>query len=228
MNARFILLLILTALLLPCVGNAREFRCGIEPEVVVEASSPAEATTVCRSAAEAIRFLAQYRLHPKRAVRVQIVEREIVSDGYDAFGSYDSRNDLVELMSYRAILDHVELPEMYGEPFDAVHYAGAVSHEVTHAVMQHNLLTKPVSPAPQEYLAHATQLAVLPAARRDRIIRTVGVGPWEPGDAISDIYMAFDQGKFAVKSYLHLTSLQNPEEFIRILLQANWFYVSVP
>ena len=40
--------------------------------------------------------------------------------------------------------------------------------------------------------------------------------------------MAFDQGKFAVKSYLHLTSLQNPEEFIRILLQANWFYVSVP
>ena len=228
MNSRLILLFTLSLLAVPAVGATREYRCDIKPEVVVETDRPDALTAVCQSADQAIRFLAQYRLHPKKAIRVQVVEREIVSEGYDAFGSYDIRSELIELMSYQAILEHVEHPEMYGEPFDAVHYAGAVSHEVAHAVMQQNLLTKHISPAPQEYLAHATQLAVLPAARRARIIQAKDVGPWQSGDAISDIYMAFDQGKFAVKSYLHLTALAQPEDFIQILLQANWFYVHVP
>jgi len=228
MNPRLIQLLTLSLLVVPCIGSARGYRCDIEPEVVVETSSSGAITAVCQSADKAIRFLAQYRLHPKRAIRVKVVEREIVSEGYDAFGCYDSRSELVEVMSYQAILEHVECPEMYGEPLDAVHFAGVVTHEVAHAVMQHNLLTRHISPAPQEYLAHATQFAALPAARRDRIIRAKDVGPWETGDAISDIYMAFDPGKFAVKSYLHLTALENPEEFIQVLLQANWFYVYVP
>lgn len=228
MNARLILLLTLSLLVVPFIGVAREYHCDIAPEVVVEASSPDALTSVCQNAEKAIRFLAQYQLRPKRAIRVQVVERGIISEGYDAFGSYDIRNELIEVMSYQAILDHVERPEMYGEPFDAVHYAGVVTHEVAHAVMQHNLLTKHVSQAPQEYLAHATQFSVLPAARRNRIIQAKDVGPWVPGDAISDIYMAIDPGKFAVKSYLHLTALERPENFIQILLKANWFYVYVP
>ncbi|NIQ11651.1 MAG: hypothetical protein GWO23_19245, partial [Gammaproteobacteria bacterium] len=79
--------------------------------------------------------------------------------------------------------DHVALPEMYGEPFDRIHYSGAIAHEIAHAVMLHNLLTKHISQAPQEYLAHATQLAVLPPDRRKKIVQKMDVGPWEPGDA---------------------------------------------
>lgn len=228
MNSRLILLLTLSLLVVPFLGAAREYRCDIESEVVVETSSPAALTVVCQGAERAIRFLAQYRLHPKRAIRVQVVEQGILCEGNDAFGSYDARSERVELMSYRAILDQVECPEMYGEPFDATHYAGVVTHEVAHAVVQHNLLARQISPAPQEYLAHATQLAVLPKARRNRIIQANDVGPWESGDDISDIYLAFDPGKFAVKSYLHLAALAQPEDFIQTLLTAKGFYVHVP
>ena len=117
---------------------------------------------------------------------------------------------------------------MYGEPFDEVHYAGAIAHEVAHAVMHHNLMSKHISQAPHEYLVHASQLAVMPENRRNAIIKSMDVGPWESGDAISDIYMAIEPGKFAVKSYLHLTTMAQPKSFIKILLKPNWFDVYVP
>jgi hypothetical protein len=89
-------------------------------------------------------------------------------------------------------------------------------------------MSKHISQAPHEYLVHASQLAVMPENRRNAIIKSMDVGPWESGDAISDIYMAIEPGKFAVKSYLHLTTMAQPKSFIKILLKPNWFDVYVP
>ena len=47
-------------------------------------------------------------------------------------------------------------------------------------------------------------------------------------DSISDIYMAMQPGRFAVKSYTHLTSMREPAAFVELLLGAKWFYVDVP
>ncbi len=135
---------------------------------------------------------------------------------------------MIQLMSFPAILKGSPKPSMYGEPFDRIHYTGAIAHEVTHAIFQQHVEVEQISSAPQEYLACSAQLAVLPAVRRERIIRAMDVGPWESGDTISYTYMAMAPGKFAVKSYLHLTNLQEPTTFITILLKAKWFYVSVP
>ena len=82
--------------------------------------------------------------------------------------------------------------------------------------------------ATQEYLAHSAQLGVLSADRRQEIIAASNVGPWESGDSIGIAYMGLNPTGFAVKSYLHLTQLQDPQPFIKILLNTNWFYVSVP
>ncbi len=223
-------------ILLPALGlivwvvdvSADEFSCTDQPVIVVNADDAKAVQDICESAGKALQFLSLYELRPQRTIRINIVDRQIMSEGYDAFGSYDIRSEVITLMSYRSILNQVAVPEMYGEPFDEVHYTGATAHEVAHAVMLHNLLTKHISQAPQEYLAHATQMAVMPEERRNKIIDAMDVGPWEPGDAISDIYMAIEPGKFAVKSYLHLTALEDPEEFVQILLKANWFYVYVP
>ncbi len=61
-----------------------------------------------------------------------------------------------------------------------------------------------------------------------QVVAANDVGPWESGDSISEIYMGLNPTGFAVKSYLHLTQLQDPQPFIKILLNNNWFYVSVP
>ena len=106
---------------------------------------------------------------------MEIVEELIDNRGYIAFGTYDTRSDRIRLMSLEAIQTKTEDPMMYGEPFDAEHYGGAVAHEVAHAVMHHNMKVKPISPSPQEYVAHATQLAVLSEERRERIIERMDV-----------------------------------------------------
>ncbi len=224
------LALLATLVLVPMTVRAEtiERHCDNRREIVVAAGQAGGFAEICRTAEGTIDFLAQFGIHPQRAIHVRVVEKSIVSEGYDAFGRYDSRADLIELMSYAAIVGSSAAPEMYDEPFDRVHYRGAIAHEIAHAVMQHNLLTELISPAPQEYLAHAAQLASMPEERRVRVLEHAGVGPWEPGDAISDIYMAMQPARFAVKSYLHLTSLREPEAFVRILLNANWFYVYVP
>lgn len=227
MKKEYLLAVFFFFLVAPAV-HASEFRCPEQPHIVIASTQSNVDGVICRTATETIGFLARYGLYPQRTIRLRIVESTIVSEGYDSYGRYDSRSDTIDLMSYRAIMALPEKAEMYDEPFDAIHYLGAVAHEVAHGVMQHNLETELISPAPQEYLAHAAQLAALPEARRERIIRAMDVGPWEPGDAISDIYMALQPGKFAVKSYTHLTSLAEPEAFVRILLNANWFYVYVP
>ncbi len=222
------LLLALSFLQFPALAFSLEHRCEEQPEVVVSTDDPEAAVEVCHAARQAIAFLAQFDLIPKRKINFKITDENIVSHGYSAFGSYDSRSDSIQLMSYADILNSSERPQMYGEPFDKVHYRGAIAHEVTHAVVQHNLKSKPLSTGPQEYLAHATQLAVLPEARRAAVIRAMDIGAWESGDAISDIYMAIEPGKFAVKSYKHLTGLLEPLSFVQILLNAKWFYVYVP
>ena len=221
-------LLVFWFLLLPSSGFSQEISCPNLPNVEVTSDDKKNIVEICLAADKAIVFLSRYNLSPQRKINFEIVEEKINNRGYDAYGSYDSRSDRIQLMSYDAILKGEEQPMMYGEPFDQVHYQGAIAHEVAHAVVQHNLKFKPISPGPQEYLAHSTQLAVLPPTRRAAIIKTMDIEPWASGDAISDIYMAIEPGKFAVKSYLHLTGMSDPASFVEILLNAKWFYVYVP
>ena len=206
----------------------QELACVNQPEVIVKPLSDTDYSEICSAAGQAIAFLKRYSLTPRRDIHIELVEERINSHGYIAYGSYDSRSDRIMLMSYAAILSGPEPAMMYGEPFDKVHYAGAIAHEVAHAVVQHNLKTKLLGTSPQEYLAHATQLAVMPEERRAAVIRAMDIEAWESGDAISDVYMAIEPGKFAVKSYKHLLAMTDPSPFIQILLNAKWFYVYVP
>ena len=184
---------------------------------------------VCDATRKANEFLADYDLRLKRPITIEIIETSINHRGYIAFGSYDRQQDKIKLMSYEAIMAG-QAPQMYDQPFDLEHYQGAVAHEIAHAVFQHNAsgVEDQLTNATQEYLAHATQLGVLSPQRREQIIAASEVGPWEPGDSVSEIYMSLNPTGFAVKSYLHLTGLEDPQPFIKILLRNNWFYLSVP
>jgi hypothetical protein len=224
-------LALLSALLCSVTGfqkSAHGYSCGLEPEFTVESAAETHRTLICEAASEAIGFLASYDLHARRPITMEMVDGLMDHRGYVAVGTYDTRTDRIKLMSLDSIQANIENPMMYGEPFDEVHYRGAVAHEVAHAVVHHNMKVKPISPSPGEYIAHATQLAVLPAERREQIIERLDVDSWLPGDAISDIYMAMAPTGFAVKSYLHLTSMNEPADFVTILLNAKWFYVYVP
>ena len=228
-----ILYILLGATILVTVGVkscfSDVFSCGDESPIGIVAPDDSMNEYVCNASGKALDFLSQYGLYLDQPVSIMIVEDAINSHGYVAFGSYNRQSDMITMMSFPAIMNSGS-PEMYGQPFDLEHYLGAVAHEVAHAVFHHNSskVEDQKTNSTQEYLAHATQLGVLSPERRRRIIDAHDVGPWESGDSISEIYMALNPTGFAVKSFLHLTQLEDPKPFINILLNHNWFYVSVP
>lgn len=200
--------------------------CGAQP-VVVETRDERLQQTICAAATQAVRFLERYGLRSQRAVRINVVEHPLVSAGHPVYGCYDSRTDRIEVMSADSILSGVRSPKVYGQPFNIALYRSVVAHEVAHAVAQQNRRAASLTTAAQEYLAHATQLGVLPEALRSKIIAAAGVGPWEPGDVVSDAYMAMAPTRFAVKCYLHLMGHPNPRAFVQVLLSAKWRYITI-
>lgn len=222
------LIVIPTSFVSPTV--AVQYDCAETPGILISAPNDKMVDHICDAADRAIKFLAKYKLHPKKPISIEIIRKMIYLDGYWAFGMYDRQSDRILMMSLPVLLDTSRFPEMYNQPFDEEHYIGAIAHEITHAIFQHNSsdIEEKWNNAAQEYLAHATQLGVLSAQRREEIINSEDSGPWEPGDEISVTYMGFNPTGFAVKSYLHLTQMTDPQPFIQILLNHKWIYVSVP
>lgn len=203
-------------------------KCPNQSMVDVIAGDTETVTMICEASELALGLLEQYDLSPKRQIFVEVIEQGIDHLGYKAFGSYDIRKDKIQVMSFRSIIENYNTPTMYDEPFDRIHYLGTIVHEITHAVFHHHSTADAPGPAPQEYLAHAIQLSSLPEERRNQVILANDEPAWMSGDAISDIYMALQPGRFAVKSYKHLISMNEPKSFIKILLNAKWFYVYIP
>ncbi|MCB1759084.1 MAG: hypothetical protein KDI68_04780 [Gammaproteobacteria bacterium] len=224
-----LLLLLFAALQLSSPLAAEESLCPGQSVAVVGGDEHLR-QEICVAAARAIDFLSHYDLEPKRPIRVEVVELSLQNRSYSAFGSFDSRTGLVQVMSPQAIAHTNPEPQMYGQALTGDHYPGIVAHEIAHALLdQHSRVAPlPIGMAAQEYLAHVTQLAVLPLERREQVIRVADVGPWESGDVISGIYMAIAPERFAVKSYLHFHQHPNPSQFVDELLGSKWFYVNVP
>ena len=224
----FSLIILVTHFVSPAI--AIQYNCVETPGVSISAPNDEMVDYVCEAADRAIKFLAKYKLHPQKPISIEIIKKLIYLEGYWAFGMYDRQSDRILMMSLPALLDTSRFPEMYNQPFDEEHYIGAIAHEITHAIFQHNSsdVEEKWNNAAQEYLAHATQLGVLSVQRREEIINSEDSGPWEPGDEISVTYMGFNPTGFAVKSYLHLAQMTDPQTFIQILLNHKWIYVSVP
>jgi len=220
---------ILTGCLIsPFPACAETQRCS-NPNIEVSAEHTKIREAVCPASELALNFLARYGLRAKRVVRISVVEQSLQYRSYSACGSYDSRSDLVQVMSPQAIHQTTPSPQMYHQPLDQLYYQGIVAHEVAHALIQQNSLIapQPVGQAAQEYLACVTQLAILPPEKREPVIGDAGVGPWESGDVISSVYMAMAPNRFAVKSYLHFQQHPLPEKFIQEQLGSKWFYLNV-
>lgn len=226
MGLRFAPLLFL--FMLPLAAAAAEKHCSDRSLVIVNSDQEDVRNEICTAAGKGLAFLSQYDLVPKRSITIDIVEEKIDNHGFLAYGRYEGSSDRIELMSYQAIFANNPNPQIFGEPFDHVHYAGVIAHEIAHAVVETYLQRTKFSTTPQEYLAYATQLAVLPQTRREKIVAAMQVGPWEGGDTISTIYMAMSPAKFAVKSYLQLESLADAKAFVQLLLEARWFDIYVP
>jgi len=199
------------------------------PVIQVSAQSNEVHAEVCAAAGLAIDFLSAYGLELKHPIRIEIIEQPLSHRGYSAYGTYNSIDDLVQVMSPQIIHELTASPRMLYQPIDATQYAGIVAHEVAHAMIEQNskISPLPIGQSAQEYLATVTQLSILPDEVRRQITDSANVAPWESGDVISAVYMAIAPERFAVKCYLHFQQHAAPETFVEQLLGSKLFYVQV-
>ena len=218
---RTICIPILTASLISAPAAAKSVFC-YNPNVEVAAQTSEIEKEACTASELAIEFLSRYGLKTKRQIRISIVEQPIHIHSYSAYGSYDSRNDLVQVMSPQAIHQVTPSPQINNQLLNLIRFHGIVAHEVTHALILQNsqLSPMPVGTAAQEYLAGVTQMSIMPPEIRDKVIRSADVGPWESGDVISITYMEIAPLRFAVKSYLHFQKLPVAAKFVDELLRS--------
>lgn len=227
---RFLLPVVVILLLLPFreIVVAEQKICEQHPGVVIVGETAQHFDIICGAARKTVDYLAKLQLFPQAVLHIEVVDQPLLVHGFSAYGSYDVGQDLITIMSYGAIQKGRLPARIFGQHFDIDHYRGAVVHEVTHAIIQHQRKAFPVSGAIQEYFAFAVQLSLLPEKKRRSILSKIPVDSWLPGDTISEEYMHLQPDYFAVKSYKHLSSLPKPIPFIEKVLGSRNLYVYLP
>ena len=214
-------------------SDAAVYQCPNLSAVNIITDGVADSDFICTTAEKTFAFLNRFGLLSDRTVTVKLIAQPLHSTLGSVYGGYDPYEDQILLMTFDSIVAQPEVYSLFSDSFDRIEYAGIIAHELTHAMVQDLLHIKPDAMAheyvvAQEYLAYATQIAVMPDQRKRNLAEKLDVEAWQSGHIINAVYMAFAPHKFAVKSYLHLTSLEDPQGFINILLKTSGLEIYVP
>ena len=203
---------------------ASTLACDGQP-IEVAGDDPEAMADVCTAGLAALRYLATLELAPTHPIRIELTGKAVAHGQGPAYGLYDGSRERLHLMSLSAITAQHPPPTLFDRSIDSAMYAGLVSHELVHAVAQQHRRVETLGVVAQEYLAYAVQLATLPEPVRLEVIGSAGVGAWEKGDTISEIYLGLNVHRFAVKSYLHLRDHSDPAAFVQeVLSSRGWSF----
>ena len=228
------LVLALLLLILVCSDSRAEiYRCPKIPFVNIASDVATDNEFVCATAATAFTFLDRFGLFSPQPLSIQMLDQPIASSVGSVYGSYDPYKHQILLMHFDAITTLPDLFTLFSDDFGHDDYAGIIAHELTHAMVQQLLHIKPSAMAhefvvAQEYLAYAIQIAVMSEERKRQLVVELQVEAWQSGHVISAIYLAFAPHKFAVKSYLHLVGMADPQPFLSYLLHTSGIEIYVP
>lgn len=185
---------------------------------VVAAAGSADAATACRAAADAKAFLRAQGLKTEQPVTIHIVA-QLPSDVKNrAFGCYSRQRDRVDILTSTTCTSLSRQAGWFGMPFDRTAYHSVIAHEVAHAIASRNFTAANSPWVAQEYVAYVTQLAVLPAARRDAILARQTATAFGKSSDINPYILMLSPEVFAVKAYRHFRAQTDGAAFLRGML----------
>jgi hypothetical protein len=192
-----------------CTGSA----------VTVTAPERTEAEWACEAVQEAISFLEANGLHVDAPFNVHLVS-EVPADRRqeEIFGCYSHQDRSVHVLTMSRCRG-VKSP--FGLEMNRILHQGVIGHEVAHAVAAQNFGMSQPSLLAQEYIAHVTQLAILPPDVREKILVRFPGGGLRPAAASNLMLLAMDPGRFAALAYRHYSQPGNGVAFFQRVLSGN-------
>lgn len=185
------------------------------------AGDATDVDTFCHAAARTVQFMAAHGFVTDLSLRIRVQASIALPHPGQPVGHFDSRTGTVHILSRAACRRAGAAHQPFDQPMSDALYASFVTHEVAHAIAQHNFAHHAPSVAAQEYVAYVVQIALMPAALRDRVLRATDVEAFGSAAEISSVYYGLNPHAFGVKAYLHYLSPAGGDGFMRRLLDGD-------
>ena len=189
------------------------------PPIVVTpgGGSAQDREQVCAGAAAARDFLRDHGILVRRRISLTLHD-QCIDDGSAHVGLYDADSDRIKLLSYAQARRQTAEDALFGVAMTPELYRSVITHEVSHAIVEQNLMQRPASRIVHEYIAYAAQLSTMRAGLRQRILSHYRQPGYADVSEMSWVYYQLDPSGFGVKAYRHFRSLPEPGRFLRDLI----------
>jgi hypothetical protein len=197
-----------------------QLRCSDTP-VSFSFDRPENVRCLCSSTEKAIGFLRSIGLHTSGQVRIKLVRHISHARYHSLFGSYEPAIQQVMILDYAEAAQRSEgKQKIMGIDLTEDLWCSFAAHELAHVISKPYLNAGVTTHTAAEYIAFVTQFTVLSPETREMILSAYhDVHAYNSLEEMSETYYLLDPNRFAVKSYLHFSTLQKPGDFIRRLLQ---------
>ena len=214
-----ICLMLLGWLVVPgCVVKSEDALCpGLN--VSIHSLEKEDAEAGCKGAADAVAFLAAFKLDTTAPVSVRILDR--LPEGIAptaALGCEVRVERRVYMLTFTACRKQGFAPEL---PVDRALYRSLIAHEVAHHLAAANFKVETPSVVAHEYIAYVTMFATMAPDQRDNILAHYPGEVWytERGFNLT-LYMMAPQF-FGAQAYRHFMRLEDRQAFLKKVLSGS-------
>lgn len=175
---------------------------------------------LCSTTAAALGFLESLDLKPANNITINLTTEVPAGQEHHHFGTYDFKKQDVNILSYPEVMAKpAETRKVFGLNLDEELWCSIAAHELAHVVIRSSMNHQLRTHTADEYLAYVTQLQGLTPSTRAKIReRFPEVTAYRSTDEMSETYFLLAPNKFALKSYLHFITLEQPKKFIHQMI----------
>lgn len=201
-----------------CVVKSDEALCpGLK--VSIHSFEKEDAEAGCKGAADAVAFLAAFKLDTTAPVDVRILER--LPDGIaapEAFGCEVRAERRVYMLAFAECR---KLGLALDLPVDRAMYRSLVAHEVAHHIAAANFRVEKPSVVAHEYIAYVTMFATMMPDQRDNVLARFPGDGWDTERGFNlTLYMMAPQF-FGAQAYRHFMRLEDRQAFLEKVLSGS-------
>lgn len=145
--------------------------------ITVDANDDQQAETVCAAVASAKTLLGSCGLTQRTPIHVAVVERASHPSFGECMATFDVRSDCLQITEPGRLVGLLGDGDARSQlPKDVV-FSAIIVHEMAHALVHHSSSERVVSPADQEFIANAFEMASIDPEWRDRLLAADPVNP---------------------------------------------------
>lgn len=187
--------------------------------VVVAYTKIEDYQVVCDAAKDVIEIAKKIGLNEELNISISLVEQLKINNTNKFLAFFNPNTMEIQVLSMKACKQTFGNKVVFDLEIDKELYRSIIIHELAHALFWTNKGNNFIAREIHEYFAYTIQLALLDESYREKIISSSNVPAFSNRSEISEEYYLLNPTRFAVKSYLHFTSVKESWPYLLSLFK---------